>query len=174
MCSESRDKSIHPYIQSTLDIDVSLHGGIPPGRPPDLEFMGETLSFGSPLLDSGGVKILEDSFGMGDVKVAGSRMRRASYARSPALSLRKIDPYWRSQLLVEYSKDLGACMILDDLDGDDRYMVDDVVIYSYGRFFFTGASKLKEKLLHVAHEDFLSMQSDAYLYLAEEFTWESI
>ena len=99
-------------------------------------------------------------------------MRRASYARSPALSLRRIDPYWRSQLLVEYSKDLGVCMILDDPDGDDRYMVDDVVIYSYGRIFLAKYFSLKEKLLHAAHEDFSSMQFDAYFHLMEEFTWE--
>ena len=77
------------------------------------------------------MKILEGDFGMGDVKVAGSNMRRASHARSTTLSLRRFDPYWRYQLLVEYSKDLGACMILDDPDGDDRYMVDDMVIYSH-------------------------------------------
>ena len=56
--------------------------------------------------------------------------------------------------MVEYSKDLGACMILDELDGDDRYMVDDVVIYSYGKVLLTRASKLKEKLLHATHEDY--------------------
>ena len=44
--SECRDKSVHPYIQSTLDTDVSLHGGIPPGRPLDIELVGDTLSFG--------------------------------------------------------------------------------------------------------------------------------
>ena len=111
---------------------------------------------------------------MGDVKVVGSNMRRASHARSSALSLRRIDPYLRSQLLVEYSKDLGACMILDDPDRGDEYMLDDVVIYSYGKAFFPRASKIKEKLLHTTHEDFLSMHYDAYLSLAEEFTWEGI
>ena len=88
-------------------------------------------------------------------------MWRAPHFSSLALSLRRIDPYWRSQLLVEYSKDLGACMILDDLDGDDRYMVDDVVIYSYGRIFLARSSSLKDKLLHVAHEDLSSMHFDA-------------
>ena len=63
--------------------------------------------------------------------------------------------------MVEYSKDLGACMILDDPNKYDRYMVDDLVIYSYGRVFLTRASSLKEKLLHAAHEDFLSMHYDA-------------
>ena len=103
---------------------------------------------------------LEDDFDMRDVKGKYNNMWRASHCRSSTLSLRRIDPYWRSQLLVEYSKDLGACMILDDPNGDDGYVVDDVVIYSYGRVFLTKASELKGKLLHVAHEDFLSMHFD--------------
>ena len=101
-------------------------------------------------------------------------MRRASHARSPGLSLGRIDPYWRSQLLVEYSKDLGACMILDDPNGDDGYMVVGEVIYSYGRVFFTRFSEVKRKLLHAAHVDFLSMHFDAFHSLMEEFTWEGI
>ena len=76
--------------------------------------------------------------------------------------------------MVEYSKYLGACMTLDDPERDDRYIVDDMVIYSHDRVFFTGASKLNEKLLHATYEDFFSMHFDAYLALAEEFIWEGI
>ena len=65
-------------------------------------------------------------------------------------------------------------MILDDTDGDDRYRVDDMVIYSHGRVFLTIDSSLKEKSLHAVHEDFFSMHFDAYLALAEEFIWEGI
>ena len=61
MRSKSKGKVAHPYVQSTLDIDVSLHGGIPPRRSPDLEVMRGILPFGSPLLDSREVKTLEDS-----------------------------------------------------------------------------------------------------------------
>ena len=161
-------------MQSILDIDVSLHRGIPPGRPPNLSLMRGILFGDSLLLDFGEVKDLEDKFGMMDFKAADSNKRRATHARSPVLSLRRIDPYWRSQLLVEYSKDLSARMILNDPDGDDGYMVDDVVIYSYGIIFLTSASSLKEKLLLAAHEDFLSMHYDSYLYLAEELSWEGI
>ena len=133
------------------------------------------ISFwGSPLLDSREVNVLKDELGMGDVKVAGSSRRRAPHCRSPALSLRRIDPHWRSQLLVEYSKDLDACMILDDPGRDDRYTVEEVFIYSYGRIFLTRASSLKEKLLHAAQVGFLAMHMDAYLALLEEFTWEGI
>ena len=93
MHCESKGNVSQPYVQSTFDIDVSLHRGIPLGRPPDLSLMKDILSLDSPLLDFGEVKNLEENFGMGDVKVAGSNMRRASHARSPALSLRRIDPY---------------------------------------------------------------------------------
>ena len=65
-------------------------------------------------------------------------------------------------------------MILDGTDGDERYMVDDMVIYSYGKVFLTRAYRLKEKLLHAAHEDFFSMHCGAYLALAKEFIWEGI
>ena len=60
-CSEERDKSYHSYIQSNLDFDVSLHGGIPPGRPPNLELVRDFFPFGSPLLGFGGLKTLEES-----------------------------------------------------------------------------------------------------------------
>ena len=57
-------------------------------------------------------------------------------------------------------------MILDDPERDDRYMVDDMVIYSHGRLLLTRGSSLKEKLLHAAYEDLFSMHFDAYLALA--------
>ena len=55
---EGRYKVFHPYMQSTLDIDVSLHGGIPPGRPPDQEMMRDASHLVAPLIDSGGVRTL--------------------------------------------------------------------------------------------------------------------
>ena len=58
---EGKGKVSQPYVQSTLDIDVSLHGGIPPRRPPDPELVRDIFPFGSPLLDSGEVKTLEES-----------------------------------------------------------------------------------------------------------------
>ena len=35
LCKEGKDKSVHTYTHPALCLDVSLHGGIPPGRPPD-------------------------------------------------------------------------------------------------------------------------------------------
>ena len=65
-------------------------------------------------------------------------------------------------------------MILDDSDRVDDYMLDDMVIYSHGKFFLTRDSSLKEKLLQASHEDFFSMHFDAYLSLAKDFIWEGI
>ena len=63
----------------------------------DDSFSREAIFLGSPLLfeheqlhDWNG-KILEDEFGMGDVKIAGINVRGASHARSPVLSMRRID-----------------------------------------------------------------------------------
>ena len=42
-------------------------------------------------LHGGSCSILEDDFGMGDVKVADISMRGASYCRTPMLSMRRID-----------------------------------------------------------------------------------
>ena len=61
MLCEGKGKVSHPYVQATLDINVSLHGGIPPGRPPDLELVRDIFPFGSPLLDFIEVKTFEES-----------------------------------------------------------------------------------------------------------------
>ena len=89
---EGKGKVSQPYEQSSLAMDVSLHRGIPPGRPPDLELVRGIFPFGSPLLGFGDLNSFEGEFGMGDIKVVGSRMRGASHARSPTLSLGRIDP----------------------------------------------------------------------------------
>ena len=83
---EEREKSVHSYKQSTSDFDVSLDGGIPPERQPNLDWVRDILTLGSPFLVSKEVMSLEDEFGMGDVKVVGSNMRRAPHCRFPVLS----------------------------------------------------------------------------------------
>ena len=96
MCSsdlEGKGKVSQLHVQSTLNIDVSLHGGIPPRRPPDLALMEDILSLDSPVLYFGEVKGLEENFGMGVFNVVGSSMRGASHARSSTLSFGRIDPY---------------------------------------------------------------------------------
>ena len=95
--------------------------------------------------------------------------------RSSALSLWKIDPYWKSQLLVDYSKDLFTFMILDDQLHEEGYSIKDGVIYYHGRIFLSRASKLKEKLLQAAHEYFLfshTYSMRAYHTIMEGYLWE--
>ena len=46
-----------------------------------------------------------------------------SVDRSSMLSLWEIDPYWKSQILGDYSKDLFTCMILDDQLHEEGYSV---------------------------------------------------
>ena len=55
-------------------------------------------------------------FGMRYVKGNINNMIGTSMDVSLVLSLlNNADLYWKSQLLVEYSKDLHTCMILDDM-----------------------------------------------------------
>ena len=68
-------------------------------------------------------------FGMGDVKEEDSHVTYVLCDRSSTLSLWRIDPYWKSQLLVDYSKDIFTCMILDDQLHEEEYSVRDGVIY---------------------------------------------
>ena len=91
---------------------------------------------------------------MGDIKEESSHMIDVLYDISSTLSLWEIDPYWKSQLLVDYSKDLHTCMILDDQIHEEGYSVQEGVIYYHGRIFFSRSSNLKEKLLQRAYEEF--------------------
>ena len=62
------------------------------------------------------------TFGMGYVKEESIHMVDISIDKSSMLSLWEIDPYWKSKLLVDYSKDL-TCMILDDKLHKERYSI---------------------------------------------------
>ena len=67
-------------------------------------------------------------FGMGDVKEEVIYMKDVLYDKSSTLSLWRIDPYWKSQLLVDYSKYIFTYMILDDQLLEEGYSVRDEVI----------------------------------------------
>ena len=78
-------------------------------------------------------------------------------------------------MLVDYSKDLFTCMIIDDQLQVEGYSFQDEVIYYHGRIFLSRASKLKEKLLQRAHEEFLfshTYSMRAYNTIMESYTWE--
>ena len=95
---------------------------------------------------------------------------------SSALSLLgSLDPYWKSQLLVDYSKDLHTCMILDDQLHEEGYLVHEGVTYRHVSIFLSIASKLKEKLLLRAYKEFCfsDMYSmKIYNIIMSSFDWE--
>jgi len=73
-------------------------------------------------------------------------------SRRPAtLSLMSLDTDWRARLLVEYSKDMFECEVLDGQVADDRYRVVDEIIYYKDRIFLTEGSQIMKKILMIHH-----------------------
>ena len=54
--------------------------------------------------------------------------------------------------MVEYSKNLFTCKVLDGQVIDWRYSVVDGVIYFHDQIYLTRDSKLKEEILHAVYE----------------------
>ena len=117
------------------------------------------------------------TFDMGYVKEKNKNMADTSYNTLSTLSLLgTIDPYWKSQLLVEYSKDIHTCMILDDWLHEESYSILDGDIYNHGRIFFSRASKLKEKLLQRSYEGYFFNQTYSmrfYNIIMRSYTWKA-
>ena len=84
-------------------------------------------------------------------------MTGAAFQTSTTLSfLGSLDPYWDSQLMMEYSKDLFTCGVLYGEVMDGRFKVVDGVIYFYNLILLVRDSKLKERLLNATYEILLS------------------
>ena len=96
MRNVGRDKAIHSYMQSTLDIDVSWHGGIPPGRPPYQEMMRDASHLVAPLIDSRGVRTLGE---LGTIlRVLGKLKERRGILPTSSLPTLISDPaLWQEQ-----------------------------------------------------------------------------
>ena len=62
--------------------------------------------------------------------------------------------------MVEYFKDHFTCEVLDGHETYERYTVMDGVIYYQNRIFLAIDTKLKKKILHVAHEALLFGHTD--------------
>ena len=77
--------------------------------------------------------------------------------------------------MVEYSKNLFTCKVLDGKVIDGRYRVVDGVIYFHDQIYLTRDSKLKDELLHAAYEILLSNPTGfirTYHSILEGFMWE--
>ena len=103
-------------------------------------------------------------------------MTDISINTSSALSLlSSLDLYWKSRLLVDYSKNIHNFMILDDHLHEEGYLVQEEVIYHHGRIFFSRAFKLEKKLLRRAYKElcFSHMHSmRIYNIIMRSFDWE--
>ena len=104
-------------------------------------------------------------------------MTNASFHTSTVLSmLGSLDPYWESQLLMEYSKDLFTCKVLDRKEMDGKYKVVDGIIYVHDQIYLTKDSKLKNKLLDTTYEVLFSNPTSfikTYHAILDGFMWEN-
>ena len=79
--------------------------------------------------------------------------------------------------MVEYSKDLFSCEVLEGQVTNDRYRVMDEVIYFKDRIFLIKSSHLKEKILHTSHDSPLSGHqgfTKTYRAIRERFSWKGL
>lgn len=58
---------------------------------------------------------------------------------------------WKAHLLVEYSKNKFVCELLDGLIHDDRYKVEDEIIFYEDQIYFVPRSTLRKRLLRTTH-----------------------
>ena len=80
-------------------------------------------------------------------------------------------------MLVEYFKDIHTGMILDGIHQEEGYFVQGGVIYYHGKVFLARASKLKQKILQGAYEEFfLSHMYSMKIYslIMKSFDWEGM
>ena len=104
-------------------------------------------------------------------------MTGVAFHISTVLSLLgSLDPYWESQLLIEYSKDFFTCKVIDGKVKDGRYKVVDGFIYFHDQIYSTKDSKLKYKLIDAAYEILLSEPTGfirTYHTILDGFLWEN-
>ena len=55
--------------------------------------------------------------------------------------------------MVDYSKDLHTCMMLDDQLHEEGYIVHEGFIYHHDRIFLPRASKIKDRMLQRAYKE---------------------
>jgi hypothetical protein len=98
--------------------------------------------------------------------------------RRPAIcSLMEISTDWKSQLLVEYSKNRFSYEVMDGKIQDDRYRVIDDVIFYKDRFYLVPDSGLKKKILTAVHDSPLAGHQGffkTYRQIRERFSWKGM
>jgi hypothetical protein len=99
-------------------------------------------------------------------------------SRRPEMcSLSEIFVNWKSDLLVEYSKNKCACEMMDGSVQDDRYKVVDDIIYYKGCKYLVPKSTLKEKIMKSMHDTPLARHLGyfkTYSTIRERFSWKGL
>jgi hypothetical protein len=84
---------------------------------------------------------------------------------------------WKARLLVEYSKNLFACQLMDGHIQDDKFRVIDDIIYYKGRIFLVLELAFKEKVLQACHDSPVAGHQGivkTYRQLRERFSWKGL
>jgi hypothetical protein len=97
--------------------------------------------------------------------------------RPSAYSMTEISVDWKSQLLVEYSKNRFACELMDGKLQDDRYRVINDIIYYKGRIYLVPESTFKKKVLQAFHDAPMAGHQGflkTYRQVRERFSWKGL
>lgn len=96
--------------------------------------------------------------------------------KSTICSLSEISTDWKAHLLVEYSKNIFACELMEGQVQDDQYKVVDDIIYYKNQIYLVLELKLKE-IFRAIHETPLSRHSGyfkTYKQVRERFSWKGL
>jgi hypothetical protein len=89
----------------------------------------------------------------------------------------EISADWRSQLLVEYSKNAHACQIMDGQLQDERYKVLNDIIYYKDRIYLVPESSLKKDIMRALHDAPSAGHPGffkTYRQVRERFSWKGL
>ena len=92
-------------------------------------------------------------------------------------AISEISADWRSQLLMEYSKNTHACQIMDGILQDDQYKVMNDIIYYKNRIYLVPESKLKGDIMHTIHDAPSTRHPSllkTYRQIRERFSWKGL
>jgi hypothetical protein len=98
------------------------------------------------------MKVQEFEFDIEYVKGKKNIVADALSRRPVACSLMEISAYWKSHLLVEYSKTKFSCEVMDGQIQDDQYRIIEDVIFYKDIVYLVPYSGLTKKIFIVVHD----------------------
>jgi hypothetical protein len=109
--------------------------------------------------------------GKNNVVVDGLSRRPSVYSMTDIL----VD--WKAHILVEYSKNIFACELMDGQVKDDNFRIMDDIIYYKGQIFLIPESTFKAKVLQASHDSPVAGNQGfikTYRQIWERFTWKGL